>query len=209
MRIIVILLIAASINIGLKAQADTLLSDPDQLVLPVPDNDKRTEIKADEKKLDIDLTVGTSFLYSPGNFYGPSFYAAPSLSYQINPRFRLSAGVALERGGFYPLHTSSGEDDSMLPMTRAFMFARGSYQVSPRLTIGGSAYKSINDVPRLEEYGVPLDYNYEGVSFDINYRLSNSISVGFQMRMQNGGGYYYYNPNSLIPPAGYVPVPGF
>ena len=201
--------IIVSLLISHQVYAQSVADSPDRDQLQVGqtyevDNEKSN---AAVKKFDVDLTLGTSFTYSPNNFYGPSVFVAPSLNYAINPKFSISAGVAVERANFYPLYTSTEEEQNMLPMTRVFMYTRGTYQLSPRLSVGGTAYKVINDVPRLTSYSSPHGYNFEGMSFDLNYKITNSISVGFQMRLQNGS--YYYDQNSLIPREGYVPLNGF
>lgn len=200
------ILTALIVNSWLFSQSTNDTVDTDQLIIEAPAFQKAQAENRDIKRLDADLTVGTSFMYSPGNFYGPSFYMAPSLSYRINPRFTLTSGVALEQGNFYSL-SGAGEDKNMLPMTRAFLFARGSYQLTSRLTLGGGVYKAINTMPQLSQYQPAYNYNYQGVSFDLNYKITPSFSVGFQMRIQDGN--FQYQEDGLIPPAGYVPVQGF
>ena len=91
-------------------------------------------------------------------------------------------------------------------MTRAFLYARGTYLVSPRLSVSGTAYKVINDVPRLSNHLSSYNLNYQGISVGFNYKFSNSFSFGFEMQMQQNP---YYRSDGLIPPAGYVSVPGF
>ena len=189
------------------AQDQDNYSDPDQL--SVTGTSTETESNQDEislKRFDTDLTVGTSFTYSPKNFLGPSYYIAPEFSYRVTPRFILSAGVGLEYSQFYPLYSETREQDNLLPMTRAFLYARGTYLVSPRLSVSGTAYKVINDVPRLSNHLSSYNLNYQGISVGFNYKFSNSFSFGFEMQMQQNP---YYRSDGLIPPAGYVSVPGF
>lgn len=200
------------------AQEEQIENDPDQLDIVFEENDPdQIDVAIDKldsdndindvnpKRLKTHLEVGTSFTYSSNNFYGPSVYAAPSLSYLVTPRLTLTAGVAIERSTLYFMESSGAFDDGMLPMTRAFLFARGTYMLTSKLALSGSVYKTINDVPRRENISYPYNYNYQGMSLGLNYKFNDSFSVGFQLSTQNG----YYNPNSLIPPAGYVYVPGF
>jgi len=190
---------------GTAGQSDTEAADPDQLVIieqgtEVPETNSPVKIK----KFDTDLSVGTSFTYSPHNYFGPSVYIAPSVSWRVNPRFTLQGGAGIERGSYYPLYGSVEREQQMLPMTRAFMFARGSYQLTERLSVAGTAYKVVNDVPRLTHYSRPFNYNYEGVSLGVDYKITPAISVGFHMGFRNQGN--YYNDQGLFPPGGYVPV---
>jgi hypothetical protein len=189
------------------AQEDQAENDPDQLEI-VPGQDESANEQNDvkpEKRLKPHLEAGTSFTYSPNNFYGPSFYIAPSLTYLVTPRFALTAGVAIERSNYYVLPSSELYSDGMLPMTRAFLYAKGSYLLTSRLTLSGTVYKTINDVPKTEGVSYPYGYNYQGMMMGLDFKINESISIGFHVGTNNG----YYNPNSLIPPAGYVYVPGF
>lgn len=158
-----------------------------------------------EKRLDTNMELGTSFIYSPKNFYGPSYYVAPNLSYLITPRFTLSAGIGFQYTSLYPLYNIPNEENTMLPMTRVFLYASGSYLLTERLRVTGSVYKTINDVPRLSQYSHPMNYNYQGVNLGIQYQISNNFSIGFHMRMNNMS----YPSSGLIPPDALVPIPGF
>ena len=204
--ILIILILAFCFRINSIAQQDQLPADNDQLEV----TGEQEETSADfndvkPKKLHPHLEVGTSFTYSPNYFYGPSYYIAPGFSYAVTPRFYLLAGIAIEHSTFYPLYSQGRDADNILPMTRAFMYAKGSYLLTPRLTINGTVYKSINDVPGTAQHSYPYNYNYQGMSVGLRYKISNSFSFGFQVRTQNG----YYNPPGLIPREAYVPVPGF
>jgi hypothetical protein len=158
-----------------------------------------------EKRLNTNLEVGTSFIYSPRNFYGPSYYVAPNLSYLVTPRLTISAGIGFEYSTLYPLYNIPNEENTMLPMTRAFLYARGSYLLTERLVVTGSVYKTINDVPKLSQYSRPMNYNYQGIDLGIQYQINRNFSIGFNMRMNNMS----YPSSGLIPPDALVPIPGF
>lgn len=159
------------------------------------------------KKFDTSLEVGTSFSVSPNNYYGNSIYVAPQLSYLATPRLTLSVGVAMEYSQLYPTYPVA-EGNTMLPMTRAFMYARGAYLVSPNVTVYGTAYKTINDVPRRVNAYHTGNYDYSGFDVGVNYKISESFSIGVQLRMDNGPGPNYYN-NGLFPADSFVPMRGY
>ncbi len=195
------------LNLSLLAQEEDITPDPDQLEVASEPPESNSETNTNTlKRFDVDLSVGTEFTFSPGNFYGPSYYIAPDFSYLVTPRFRLSGGIGLGYGQFYPLYNTSAEQDNMLPMTRLFLYARGSYFITSRLTISGIAYKAINDVPRLTRYDTYLHHNYHGMGVGFNYKFSDSFSVGFEMRIQHNS-YYPFDglmfPNEHFPYAGY------
>ncbi len=186
-------------------QQDSVSADPDQLEINRFDNISRDETPKLKERFDTDLQVGTSFTYSPGNFYGPSYFISPGISYRVTPRFFLSSGVALQHSTLYPIYQQDESSQKMLPMTQAYIYARGSYFVSPRFVVNGTAYKSMMDAPRLTKNGRAVNYNYQGMSVGFQYKVSDSFSFGLQMNMQNG----YYEPDRLFPASGYVPAPGF
>ena len=208
MRSVFILIVLVFICLSGNSQTGKDTTDIDRLEVFSDEGKDAATIPQKSDRFDADLTVGTSFSYSPGNYYGPAYYVAPSFSYLVSQRFSLSAGIALQQSMYYPLCSHSEGYTGKLSLTRAFIFTRGDYLLTPRLKVGGMVYKSINDVPRLHSYAYPYNYSYQGVSFDLQYKFSNSFSIGFEMRMQNTG-YGSSSGDEAIPPAGYLPVPGF
>lgn len=180
--------------------------DTDQFDVSGYQEENQVDIPAvKEDRLKTNLELGTSFTYSPRNFYGPSYYVAPNLSYLVTPRFSLSAGVGFEYSTLYPLYNIPDAENTMLPMTRVFLFTSGSYLLTERLVLTGSVYKTINDVPKLSQYSRPMNYNYQGVDLGILYQINNNFSIGFHMRMSNMN----YPSSGLIPPDALVPLPGY
>jgi len=179
------------------SQAD----EPDKLDL-LGNQDEVTQIeKSESKRLKTNLEAGTSFMYSPRNFYGPSYYISPNLSYLVTPRFTLSAGIGYQYTSLYPLYNLPEGGSPLLPMTRIFLYTRGSYLLTERLIITGSVYKTINDVPKLRYDPYPNYYNYQGVDLGIHYQINPNFSVGFHMQMNN----LNYPSSGLIPPDALVP----
>ena len=202
MRKFVLLFLGFLFLTSLSVICQEKTDDPDQLVLPKSTENTGDVVKNDvkPKRLSTGFDVGTSFTYSKGNFFGPSYYVAPHLNYQLSPRLLLSAGVSVERSNFHTLYEQPAGESDILPMTRAFIYGRGSYLLSDRLTVSGTVYKAINDVPRLTRYSAPLNYNYQGASLEFNYKITNSISFGVQVRTQNGSqtGFGYYSPQNFL-----------
>jgi hypothetical protein len=187
--------------ISAQVQSDT--TDKDQLILKdnlLPDNqiDVPSKKFLNGKKIDTGLEAGTSFSYSPGNYFGPSFYIAPNVTFYINPRFALQAGIGIERSNYRALYETGTGNGEILPMTRAFIYTRGSYMLNDRLTVSGTVYKTINDVPKLSKYSSSVNYSQTGAIVGINYKINNSLSFGFHVQMINNSSQsenpYFYNP---------------
>jgi hypothetical protein len=188
-----------------SSQPDSALFDPDQIDIIQPESSSSNKNSSLKDRLSTDIEVGTSFTYSPKNFYGPSYYISPGISYRMSPRFYISSGIGLQYSTFYPLYQQNEMSQKILPMTQAYIYARGTYLISPRLAVSGSVYKSLVNAPRLTENSRAMNYNYQGMSVGFNYKVTDSFSFGIQMNMQNGS----YSPDGMIPASGYVPVPGF
>ena len=192
------------IVLNISGQDKENITDPDQLIIiPVStQEDSVTETEA-PKRFDVDMTLGTAFSFSPKNYFGPSYYISPGFSYLVTPRFLLSAGVGIEYSRFYPLYSESyNNKDEILPMTRMYLYARGSYLLTPNLTVSGIAYKGINDVPRLAKYSPSFDYNYQGMGIGFNYKFSDSFSMGFEMRIQQNSfspDFGFNSPDIFVP----------
>jgi hypothetical protein len=174
----------------ISGQVTTDSTDKDQIVVSdsyqINDQiDVPSPALAKNRKIKPGLEVGTSFTYSPGNFFGPSFYVAPNFSYLVTPRFMVQAGFGVERSNFQSLYENNGVGNDVLPMTRAFFYARGSYLLTSNLTVNGTVFKSINDVPKLSKYSSPVRYSQNGAIIGLNYKLNSSLSIGFHIQVSN------------------------
>jgi hypothetical protein len=137
------------------------------------------------KKFNTGLEVGTSFMYSPNNFYAPSVFIAPNFNYRLSPKFLIHAGLIYEKSSIHTLYSVDNQSDKIIPMTRTYVYAGGTYLVGPKLSISGSVFKLINNTSKSANYQYPYYMNTQGFQLDLNYKVSNSISVGFQVRQQN------------------------
>lgn len=152
-----------------------------------------TTVIPDNKKIDFGLEAGTSYQFSPGYFHGPGYYIAPNLNYKVSPKFLLTAGVRLGYSALYPLAEESNSEHDMLPMTRMFLYARGSYLLSERLRFSGTVYHIKNDIPYRNKDQNKIDYNYQGMSMGVDYEIIPGLSVGVHVSFQNGNHLIYDN----------------
>jgi hypothetical protein len=137
------------------------------------------------KKMNTGLEVGTSFMYSPNYYYAPSVFIAPNINYRLSSKFLLHAGLIYEKSSVHTLYSVDNQSDKIIPLNRTYLYAGGSYLVGPKLTISGSVFKLINNTSNSTHYQNPYYMNAQGFQLDLNYKVSNSISVGFQVRQQN------------------------
>ena len=152
--------------------------------------------KESERKLQTGVDVTMGYMYSSAGYGGPQFSLSPHVAYPINKRFSFSAGMSVGYGNFYNPYYGMQGQDAMLPMTRMFLYVSGHYQVNEKLTVTGTAYTQINDVPNPSpDSNTPKrDFNAHGASIGFQYQLTPSISFGAQMNFEENGMYGPYSP---------------
>ena len=150
-----------------------------------------------EKKLKVQVEVGTSFgtsLYG-GNYFGT--YLAPQLRYQYTPRFSVGGGVMLTStyGNSFYEPTRFGYPSANF--SSSFIFVQGAYQLSDRLTLTGTAYKQFNflnsDIPS----SPGINYDYQGVIMGAEFKLNDNVFIKGEIEISNGYNPYRHSPYSF------------
>lgn len=150
-----------------------------------------------EKKIDFDLSAGTSysFLGKYGSF--SNVYFAPGWRYKLSPRFSLKAGAIINYTPYTSVPTNffkNGENASISnPPVGLMLYTEGSYLLSSRLTITGMAYKEV-----LPAYRPYLNQNYsnykmQGVSIGFNYKVFENLHIGAQFNYSDTPSSLFYN----------------
>jgi hypothetical protein len=204
-KVIFILFLPMLFPAFVYGQSDSLGNDRDQLEFYNVNTKPYNTKPSIKERFDSHFEIGTMFSYSPGIFYGPSYFVSPSLSYQVSPRFILSTTVGLKYSMLYPIYQQTEGDPKMLPMTQTYLYTRGSYYITPSFVINGMVYEDMMNAPPIRNNTDRAKYNCQGMSVGFQYHVSKSFSFGFGMHMRNSK----YQPYELIPASGYVPVMGF
>jgi hypothetical protein len=146
--------------------------------------------------VNFNLLTGVSFStgYGGGSLF--STYLAPSFSQNLGKKFTLSAGAVINNTTFN--NTAMWNQDGRLTpysgnMTTFTLYTSGSYQVNNRLTLSGSAFKTINPAFNARLNPDKLRMDAQGMSFGIGYKVSENVHIGAEIRMQQGG-QNLYNP---------------
>lgn len=147
-----------------------------------------------ERKLQTGVDVTMGYMYSSAGYGGPQFSLSPHVVYPLSKRFSVSAGMSVGYGNFFNPYYGLAGQDAMLPMTRMFLYVSGHYHVNEKLTVTGSAYTQINDVPNPSPDSKKQDFNAHGASVGFQYQLTPSISFGAQMHFEENGMYGPYSP---------------
>lgn len=165
----------------------------------------RRDINTKPKKADFGVDVGLSYMFSSNGTHGPALSLSPHVTYPLGNKFAVSAGISLEHGNYYmPYYSYENTGKDFLPMTRMFVYASGHYYMSEKLTVTGSVYKQIVDVPnRNTVHHPPASYNYQGMSAGFDYKIAPGITVGARVRVESPGGHWN---NSLYPGGNFSPL---
>lgn len=149
-------------------------------------NSSEDAVEPEVKKIDFGVDLGMSYLFSSNGLNGPALSVSPHLSYPLTDRFFVSAGISVEHGQYMiPYLSEFGIEQDLMPMTRMFVYAQGSYLVNEKLLISGSVYKQVMDVPNPNRQDQTSNYDYSGVSMSVNYKITENITIGAQIRIES------------------------
>lgn len=166
-----------------------------------PLSEGKLNIKHDNT-LNINYFTGTNFLFSKQYGTASNIYFGAGASYPVAPRFTMEFGTAVNFSRLTDLPSGFLPDDQLskqnLHTTSITLYARGNYFLSSRLTLSGMAFKQFSP------YNYPainpsfINYNQEGMSFGLNYRLFQNVHIGAQFNLIKSNGPFY--PSRLTQP---------
>ncbi len=178
-----------------EAAADTLQPSrfPGATALPLTRTDKKVSVR---------MEVGSSFGMGKGSEGLFGVYAAPHISYEVSPRFRVNVGAMILNSNFlnyynpyfshYPEYTQIFNSN----LTTTKIYAEGAYLINPRLLVNARVYKTVSvfDEPKMNPRARDLDG--DGVSVGFNYRVTDNFQIGAQVGYSRGRQPYdpFYSP---------------
>jgi len=143
------------------------------------------------------LQVGSMFTSGMGSGSMFTHSVAPSLNWEVNQRFNLHVGTIVSSSlmnGMNPLFPynmsmAGGESSGLFQNQRFFntaVYATGTYQVNPRLSLIGSAWVEHNN---LADMGInPQAFNTtpRGGMVGFDYKVSENFQFGAEVRVSSG-----------------------
>lgn len=121
-------------------------------------------------------------------------WVAPSFTQPLSKKFSLSAGAIIGNTTFtgMPVFNHEGNISSFSGNLTTFtLFTSGTYQMNDRLTISGSAYKTINPAFNNRLNPESLRMEAQGVSVGVGYKIGENMHIGAEIRMQQGNSNFY------------------
>lgn len=156
------------------------------------------------------LQAGAFFHTIPGaHLYGTSI--TPMISQSVGKRLTMSAGAVIGNTTFSEVSNTGVENTegfSRGNFTSLTLFTAGSYQLNERVTISGSAYKTVDPGfnQRLDPKNLMMEA--QGVSIGVGYRISDNVHIGAGIRMEDGRS-NINSPHRRYGFPGLAPMPGF
>lgn len=142
------------------------------------------------------FSLQTGAMFSSGYGGGGLFntYIAPSFSQPLSKKLTLSAGAVISNTTFNNVSLLN-QEGSITPtsgnLTTYTLYTSGSYQVNDRLTVSGSAYKTINPAFNQRLNPENLQMEAQGMSFGIGYKVGENMHIGAEFRMNQGNSNFY------------------
>lgn len=197
---VLFLLGSGQISIG-QAILDTM---PSSSVLsePVSDSLPPTGIKNNgflPGKISSGVQFGTFFNSFSG--YGSSFstYVSPHISYSLNARLRISAGVTILNSSLYgikPWYSMNQESTLNGNFTNALIFISGDYFVNDRLKVSGTLFKEFNLLNSVTGNNPYQKYNAQGIFMRADYKVFENFHIeagfGYSKGADPYSGYFGY-----------------
>lgn len=168
------------------------------------------QLKTKPFKPTVNVSLGTSFT----SFYGFSAFSTwvmPEITMPISNRWQVTVGMGYS--GIYP---NSNENSNFQNLNSQYghLFVSGRYFVNQRVTLTGTAYKTMLLNPNPTDDFMRdgrLDFSNQGVMIDMNFKVTEQfqINVGFEYRQQNGPMYQRYSTgfDNNIPLNGFSTFP--
>ncbi len=142
------------------------------------------------------FSLQTGAMFSSGFGGGSVFntYVAPTFSQPLTKKFTLSAGAVIGNTMF--TNTSILNNEGQFSnvsgnLTTFTLFTSGTYQVNDRLTVSGSAYKTINPAFNQRMNPKNLQMEAQGMSVGIGYKVGENMHIGAEFRMNQGSSNFY------------------
>lgn len=165
-------------------------------------------------RFNYNVSLGSEFATFSGSGSGFSNWITPGLSYDVNKRLRLGGGISVVNTSYFdyrPWYSGESVNPYNGNIAQATVFINGQYLVNDRLTIFGSAYKTI---PLTKE---PLPYNpfnpiysnnRQGIDFNIGYKVGKNMYIQAGFRYSDGQSPYNSSPYGIGSFQQYPSFPG-
>lgn len=161
-----------------------------------PQYDKRPF--SENKKVQVQLSTGAGVMSFGGQTLF-STWVAPTVKYQLTPKFNLKVGAITMYGNMNNFQNYLYQENNTSKTDRLaqyYFFAQGEYKVNNKFTIRGTTMKEFSD-----QSLNPSPYSMNHIGFD--YKISDKVTINADFLLSKGNtpwGMYSnpYNQNSFF-----------
>jgi hypothetical protein len=129
---------------------------------------------------------------------GLSTFLSPTLTYPVSKRFIVSGGISFVNTSLYgykPCFFSSEEKSYTGNITQAMLWVSGQYLLGDRITITGTAYKTIDIFGEKPGNSSFFKNDPQGGYLNVGYKVSNNMHIEAGFGYSRGSnGYSFGNP---------------
>jgi hypothetical protein len=142
-------------------------------------------------KLHFSMNFGTGYVGGSSLYSGVFTSFSPNINYQFTPRLNIQTGVTMVSGlnSFSQRSNPAIQSNFMQRPNQFFLYTSGQYSITQKLSLVGSAYKTLNT--NNSEKLNPLFSDYQGMNIGLDYKITKHMSIGTSLNITN-------NPYNLI-----------
>ncbi len=189
-RKIVILLVSFCF---LFAEGNAQLSRIDSL--PVAASDAHRYIALPLHQLHVGIQAGTEFMTTSGSGSGFSTFLSPTLTYPVSKKFIVSGGISIVNtslNGFKPYYSFPEEKSYSGNITQAMLWVSGQYLLNDRITITGTAYKTLDIFGEKPGNSSFYRNNPQGAYLNIGYKINDNMHIEAGFGYSKGSNRYSF-----------------
>lgn len=152
-------------------------------------NDSKVSYDANVK---YNVNMGTSFSSFGRDLSGYNYYVAPSATLPVGKKTNITVGFIMNQSQYSGLMmTEGGLQNKTISQTQAIVYASGSHQINPNVTVFASGYYDMNSRNTPQVYKNPYSaYGSEGFSVGAEFKIGEKARIGIQVQYDKGGNPY-------------------
>jgi outer membrane receptor protein involved in Fe transport len=176
------MLLATTVATGQSTSNDAYVPE-DNYVIPF-------DSLSEKDKFHYSFTMGAGFGYSSnlGNYF--STYYKPMVSYDVSPKFKLLTGIQYRNSNVskMPIYTDYGYQSFSGNISQYYAFVGGQYQLTDRLSVGGSVFYDFSAYNELDGTAVGANNNglkNLGYSANFEYKVTDNMTLQGEIRVND------------------------
>jgi len=153
----------------------------------------------DNKKLDVNVQLGTSFSTNFNRGFAFTTFVAPELRYRVNDRFTLRGGISMANNqyGNALMYSPYGFTEYSGNFSQGMIYVSGDYMLSPKLILSGTAYKEFSVNHGNPQTDFNPGYDGKGLMMNLRFMPTENVTIDAGVEIYEGNNPYrngFYNP---------------